>query len=241
VRVGVLGPLEIDQDGRRIVVGGARVRALLARLALDAGRPVSVGALVDAVWEEEPPADEAHALQSLVSRLRRSLGSASLVTPSAGAYALALEPDAVDVNRFERLASAGGAARRAGDHDRAGRVLREALGLWRGPALADLADRRFAAAAAARLEDLRLTAVADRVDADLALGRGDRLVAELEALCAEHPLHERLAAQLVTALSAAGRQADALGAWAQDRQGRSQLPRRPLTAPVSGRERRVSG
>ena len=119
----------------------------------------------------------------------------------------------VDAQRFERLVADGTAARARGDHAQAGELLREALALWRGPALADLVDYRFAAAAAARLDDLRLAALADRVAADLALGHGDRLVPELEALCAEHPLHERLAAQLIAALAASGRQADALAAY----------------------------
>ena len=119
----------------------------------------------------------------------------------------------VDAQRFERLVADGTAARARGDHAQAGELLREALALWRGPALADLVDYRFAAAAAARLDDLRLAALADRVAADLALGHGDRLVPELEALCAEHPLHERLAAQLIAALAASGRQADALTAY----------------------------
>ena len=151
-----------------------------------------------------------HALQSLVSRLRRALGNGSLVAPAPGGYRLDVE---VDAQRFERLVADGSAARARGDHERAGSILREALALWRGPALADLVDYRFAAAAAARLDDLRLAALADRVAADLALGHGDRLVPELEALCAEHPLHERLAAQLIAALSASGRQADALATY----------------------------
>lgn len=208
--VRVLGPLEVAQDGHPVVVGGGRLRALLACLALEAGRPVTTGRLVDALWEEDLPADQVHALQSLVSRLRRALGNGALVAPAPGGYRLDVE---LDAQRFERLAAEGGAARASGDHERAARLLREALALWRGPALADLTDYRFAAAAAARLDDLRLSALSDRIEADLMLGRGDRLVPELEALVAEHPLHERLAAQLIAALAAAGRQADALAAY----------------------------
>ena len=204
--VGVLGPLEVDQGH----VAGGRLRALLARLALDAGRPVTTGRLVDAVWEEELPADHVHALQSLVSRLRRALGDADLVAPAPGGYTLNAQ---VDAQQFEQMAAEGHAALAAGEHERAARTLREALGLWRGPALADLDGYGFAAAAAARLEDLRLAATADRAAADLALGRGERLVPELEVLCGEHPLHERLAGQLIAALYAAGRQADALAAY----------------------------
>jgi predicted ATPase/DNA-binding SARP family transcriptional activator len=205
VIVGLLGPLEVEGDGRR--VGGGRLRALLARLALDAGRPVTVGRLVDAVWEDELPADETHALQSLVSRLRRALGDGRLAA-APGGYVLHAD---VDARRFETLAAEGHAA--LADPERAAKLLGEALGLWRGPALADLADYRFAVAEAARLEDLRLSAAADRAQAELALGRGAGLVGELEALTAEHPLHERLAARHIAALAASGRQADALAAY----------------------------
>ncbi len=205
--VGVLGPLQVEQNGHEVAVGGGRLRALLARLALDAGRAVTAGALVDAVWDTDLPADQTHSLQSLVSRLRRALGDAELVAQVPGGYGLQAE---VDAHRFERLAAEGAAEP---DPERAARRLREALELWRGPALADLTDYRFAAGAASRLEDLRLSALADRIDADLQLGRGDRLAHELEALSAEHPLNERLAAQLISALYAAGRQADALAAY----------------------------
>jgi DNA-binding SARP family transcriptional activator len=203
VIVRILGPLAVDG----LEVGGGRLRALLARLALDAGRPVTTGALVDAVWDTDLPADQAHSLQSLVSRLRRALGDGGLVAQAPGGYTLFAE---IDADRFEQLAAEG---RAAADPERAARLLREALALWRGPALADLAEYRFAAAAAARLEDLRLAALADRIEADLALGKGDRLVGELEALTAAQPLHERLAAQHLRALYAAGRQADALAAY----------------------------
>src|SRR3954469_14746934 len=207
MRVGVLGPLEVERDGERVAVGGGRLRALLACLALEAGRPLTTGRLVDALWEEDLPADQVHALQSLVSRLRRALGNGSLVAPAPGGYRLDVE---VDAHEFEKLAAEG---RAASDAQTAARVLREALDLWRGPALAGLTDYRFAAEAADRLQDLRLTAIADRIDADLRLGNGAQLVGELDALCAEHPLHERLAGQLIAALYAAGRQADALAAY----------------------------
>jgi predicted ATPase/DNA-binding SARP family transcriptional activator len=214
MRVAILGPLEVHNGAGPTEVGGGRLRALLARLTLDAGRVVSASALAEAVWDDELPADELHALQSLVSRLRRSLGDAGLVEQGAGGYRLTLDPEQVDALRFERLAAAGSAALRAGDHDGAATILREALALWRGRALAGLTgERRFASAAAARLEDLRLAAIADRIDADLALGRAVGLVSELETLVARHPLHERLAAQQVAALYAAGRQSDALAAY----------------------------
>ncbi|HEY1540736.1 MAG TPA: BTAD domain-containing putative transcriptional regulator [Solirubrobacteraceae bacterium] len=214
MRIAILGPLEVENGDGPAQVGGGRLRALLTRLTLDAGRVVSATALAEAVWDDEQPADELHALQSLVSRLRRSLGDGALVAQASGGYRLALDPEHVDALRFERLAAAGAAALRVGEHERATATLREALALWRGPALAGLAgERRFAATAAARLDDLRLTAVADRVDADLALGRAAGLVPELEQLVASNPLHERLAAQLVAALYAAGRQSDALAAY----------------------------
>jgi predicted ATPase/DNA-binding SARP family transcriptional activator len=216
VRVALLGPLEIEADGSRVDVGGSRLRALVGRLALDAGRTVSTSALVDAVWDEDRPADEVHALQSLVSRLRRSLGDAALVAQAPGGYRLALDPAAVDAHRFERLARDGAAALRAGDVDRAAAILRDALALWRGPALEGLAgERGFATAAADRLADLRLAATLDRIDADLARGASAAadLAAELERLAADHPLDERVAGRLVRALAGAGRQADALAAY----------------------------
>ena len=183
LKVGILGALQVERDGRPVEVAGGRLRALLARLALDAGRPVPVGALVDAVWDNELPADEQHALQSLISRLRRSLGDGDVIAPAPGGYLLAVEPEAVDAHRFERLAAAGAAALRAGDPERAAAGLRDALALWRGPALADLSGQRFAVAAIG-LEDLRLTAVVDRAEAELALGRGAALAGELEAAAA---------------------------------------------------------
>lgn len=190
MRVGLLGPLEIDDDGAPVAVGGGRLRALLARLALDAGRPVTTTALVDALWEDDLPADHVHALQSLVSRLRRALGDPALVAPAPGGYRL--EDTQTDVQEFERALGNGGAA--------------DALRLWRGPALADLREYRFAEQAAARLEDQRVTALIEIGD-----------LAALEALHAEHPLHERLAARLIGALFAGGRQADALAVYERTR------------------------
>lgn len=213
MHVGILGPLQIERDGRPIEVGGGRLRALVACLALEAGRPVRADRLVEAVWDHGDQADAAHSLQSLVSRLRRTLGGAELVPAAPGGYRLALEPDAVDAARFERLADDGGAALARGGHATAADVLAEALALWRGPALADVPDSAIAQAAAAALEARRLTALADRIEADLALGAGARVIAELESLTADHPLDERFSAQLMTALYAGGRQADALAVY----------------------------
>jgi predicted ATPase/DNA-binding SARP family transcriptional activator len=213
VQIGILGPLEVRSGDEMVDVAGSRLRRLLIRLALDAGRPVSGAALADAVWGDQPPADEANALQSLVSRLRRALGGAGLVGQSPIGYRLAIEPGDVDANRFEQLARAGADALRSGAQSKAASVLRDALALWRGPALADVEDAPFAAATVSRLDDLRLTAIQDRIDADLALGNGAQVVAELDALAADHPLDERIAGQRIKALAGVGRQAEALAEY----------------------------
>ncbi|MET0603759.1 MAG: BTAD domain-containing putative transcriptional regulator [Baekduia sp.] len=214
MEVSILGTLELRRGGDAVPVAGARVRALLARLALDAGRDVSPAALIDAVWDDTPPGDAGHALQALVSRLRRALAPGGELVSGTAGYRLAVEPEAVDALRFETLAAAGAAALREGDPARAGAILRGALALWRGPALGELAGtQRFATAAGLRLDDLRLAATADRIEADLALGARGELVAELDALTEAHPLHERLVGQRLRALAAAGRPADALEAY----------------------------
>jgi len=216
VQIAILGPLAVaDAAGAPREIAGLRLRTLLARLALDPGRVVALGALVDAVWGDEPPAEETNALQTLVSRLRRTLGAGAIVQAQGG-YRLAVEPEHVDAVRFERLAGEGATALRSGNHRRAAQLLSEALGLWRGPALVDVAGEGAGsslAAAAVRLEDLRIAAVLDRIDADLELSDPTALVPELEGLAAQHPLHERLAGQLIRALAASGRQADALAVY----------------------------
>ncbi len=210
MQIDVLGPLEVRDDaGRPVEVAGTRLRTLLTRLALDAGRPVGVGVLVDALWGDRPPADETNALQTLVSRLRRALGAPGAIVQSPAGYRLAVDPTAVDAQRFEQLAAEGAKALRRGEHRAAGLRLAEGLCLWRGPALADTPSEALATYAA-RLDDLRLVAVLDRIEADLDLADPMVLVPELEALAAEHPLHERLAGQLMRALGSSGRQADAL-------------------------------
>jgi DNA-binding SARP family transcriptional activator len=198
VRVAILGPLEVhDDDGAAIVVAGARLRGLIARLALAGGQPVSTGALADAVWDCAPPADVANALQTLVSRARRALGGAAAVEQSAAGYRLAVAPGDVDALRFERLVAEGAVA--------------EALALWRGPALADAGD--FAEPFARRLEELRLDARVTFLTRELDAGRAGACAGELEALVAEHPLHEKLTGLLMRALAATGRQANALAAY----------------------------
>ncbi|MEY9889311.1 putative ATPase/DNA-binding SARP family transcriptional activator [Catenulispora sp. MAP5-51] len=215
--VSILGPLEIRVDGAPVALGGARLRTLMSRLALDPGRAVTIGALVDALWADEPPEGAANALQSLISRVRKVLGDPALLAAAPGGYRLAIAPESVDAVRFESLSRSGREALRADDPSAARATLREALALWRGPALADVADAAFAVAPAARLDELRLAALTDRLDAELRLGQAAEALAELEALSAEHPLRENVAALHVRALYAVGRQADALAVYEQVR------------------------
>jgi predicted ATPase len=213
LRICILGPLEAwDADGRAVPVRGTRLRQLLARLAIDPGRMVAVDRLAEDLWPDGQPADAGNALQALVSRLRNAAGRAT-IEHGPGGYRLAVEPGAVDAIEFERLAAAARAALAGGDLAGGAEQLRRALELWRGPALADVRDVPFAAAAVTRLEELRLAAAEDRIDADLALGRGAGLVPETEQLAAAHPLRERLRGQHMRALQVAGRQADALAAY----------------------------
>jgi DNA-binding SARP family transcriptional activator len=214
----VLGPLEARRDGLPVALGGTKQRALLAVLLLHAGEVVSTDRLIDELWGDEPPATAAHTVQVFVSRLRKSLGEDGgvLVTSPPG-YVARLAPDSLDLDRFERLVAQGRSSLAQGDASAASTRLREALGLWRGPALADFAYEAFAQAAIARLEELRLSALADRIEADLALGCHHDLIGELEALVAEHPLRERFLGQLMLALYRSGRQADALECYQEAR------------------------
>ena len=195
----ILGPFEVfDDDGRLVDVGGARPQALLVALALAGGQPVSADQLLDLLW---PDADfpARNRLQVNVSRLRKVLGGNCIVS-RAGGYALEVPPGTLDADRFEDLAARGRAALRRQDASAATRLLRQALGLWRGAPLAEFADREFAAAVIARLREARLAALEDRVEAELMLGGHGELVGELEALVREHPLRERLWGQLMVAL-----------------------------------------
>jgi predicted ATPase/DNA-binding SARP family transcriptional activator len=214
VRIGILGPLDVrDGAARPIQISGPRLRALLIRLAVDAGRTVPAERLIDDLWGDAPPAGAANALQALVSRLRGA-GCHDAVESHPGGYRLGVDPGQVDAVAFERLMA--GARAQA---DPAGRAetLREALGLWRGAALADVAGTAFAAAPIARLEELRAEAVEERIEADIAIGHAARLVPELEELTTLHPLRERPRGQLMRALYAAGRQADALAVYEDTR------------------------
>ncbi|WP_247666973.1 BTAD domain-containing putative transcriptional regulator [Micromonospora sp. C81] len=212
MRFRILGPTQVVlADGREVPVGGPRLRALLALLLLDAGRVVSAERLIDGLYGEHPPRGAANALQSQVSRLRQALPAEhDPVEFHPAGYRLAVDPDDVDAYRFERLAEAGRRALVDGDWPRAAAVLREALELWRGPALADAVGVAGAPAQAARLDELRLAAIEDRVEADLALGAQSALIAELRELVVAHPLRERSRGQLMRALAALGRPAEAL-------------------------------
>jgi len=216
VQIALLGPLEVRSgSGRPIEVGGARLRRLLILLALEPGRVVTTGRLVDGLWADEPPAAAANALQALVSRLRRAAPELPVESHPAG-YRLAVPADAVDAPRFERLAASGRAQLRD-DPAGAAATLRTALALWRGPALADVAGAEFARAPVARLTELWLTSTEHRVAAELRLGAGPALVAELSELVAAHPLREPLIGALMRALSAAGRPSAALSVYEQAR------------------------
>jgi predicted ATPase/DNA-binding SARP family transcriptional activator len=217
VWIGVLGPLEVrDRDGALVPVAGARLRALLIGLALAPGKLVPTSQLVDAVWGDEPPAGAGNALQALVSRLRRAMPEAVVESHPAG-YRLLIDPSVIDVTRFEALVVEGRTAL-PDDPARAATTLREALSLWRGPALLDVAGVDFFQPTLTRLEELRLSATERRVEADLQLGRGAELVTELTALVAEHPLRERLVGALMRAMSQAGRPAEALIVYERTRQ-----------------------
>ncbi|WP_043625953.1 BTAD domain-containing putative transcriptional regulator [Nonomuraea candida] len=214
MRFQILGPtIALGEDGEPVTLGGPRARALLTLLALHAGRIVSGEQLVAGMYGARPPEGVSNALQSQVSRLRRALGR-DLVEFHPAGYRLIADPQDVDAGRFEQLARAGGQALAGGDPARAATLLREALELWRS---APLADAPNAVAAATALEELRLTAVEDRVQADLDLGRHRELVAELSRLIADHPLRERLRAQLMRALYGSGRQVEALTVYDEAR------------------------
>ncbi|MBX6382948.1 MAG: AfsR/SARP family transcriptional regulator, partial [Microbispora sp.] len=208
MRVRLLGAFEVlGDDGAPVAVAGARVRALLAVLALRPGRLVPAGRLVDALWADDPPANAANALQTLVKRLRAALGRPGAVVWRDGGYLLDVDPDLVDAHVFMRLTlpyAMGTLPDEATDAEAA--ELDEALALWRGPALTGLPATPYLSAAATRLEERRLAVVEARAAAYLALGREVDLSAEVAA----HPLRERLSALAMRALARSGRQAEAL-------------------------------
>src|SRR5580658_636 len=219
----MLGPFEVrTDDGVLADVPGARLRGLLIALALEPGHTVPKATLVDWIWGERPPGDAANALQRLASRLRKALPE-GLVEGQPDGYRLTVEPDAVDAVRFERLVGqARTAASGQGSQEDPRRIqlLREALALWRGAAMQDvgLADSAAFDAAITRLEGLRLTAMEERLDAEISLGHGVELVTELTDLVATHPVRERLVAALMRALVASGRGTEALLVYQSTRQ-----------------------
>lgn len=212
----ILGPLEALRGGRPIALGGDKQRALLALLLLQPNETVSSERLIDELWGEHPPGTAAKTLQVHISRLRKALtagGGEDMVLTRAHGYEIRLAPDRLDSRRFERLVAHGRAENAAGRADAAAEALEEALGLWRGPPLADLAYESFAQQEITRLEELRVAALEALVEARLSLGRHSEVVPELERLVAEHPYREGLHAQLMLALYRCDRQADALQAY----------------------------
>ncbi|TQS29868.1 BTAD domain-containing putative transcriptional regulator [Microbispora sp. KK1-11] len=216
MRFGILGDTRVwRDDGTEVPLGGPARRALLALLLIRPGRVVPSDRLI----EEIDPGGllSAHALQSQVSRLRTALGPAAAIERSGAGYRIVVTDDDVDACRFERLAGEGRTALRDGEAERAVTLLREALDLWRGPALAELTESETAQAAATRLEELRLAALEDRIEGELRLGEHRAAVAELRELVGRHPLRERLAGLLMRALAAEGRQAEALVVFEETR------------------------
>ena len=212
----VLGPLEVYEGDRRVMLGGPKPRSLLATLVLRRGEVVPAEQLIEHLYGTAPPAKATKSIHAHVSRLRKALGDNRLRT-AGGGYALEISPGELDVDKFEKLVDRGRQALADNDPAAAASTFRQALALWRGPPFADFRYDEFAQPEIARLEELRLGVVEDRIDADLALGRHSDLVSELEAIVAEHPLRERPRAQLMLALYRSGRQAEALEAYADAR------------------------
>jgi YVTN family beta-propeller protein len=212
----ILGPLEAVEGDRSVPLGGPLQRAVLAILILHRSEVVTSDRLIHELWGERPPPTASKTLQAYVSRLRKVLGADTLLTAHGG-YVLAAGSDQVDAERFEELAAEGRAALADGDPGAARTLLASALALWRGDALSDLAFRSFAARDAATLEESRLAALEDRIEADLAVGRHRELVGEIEGLVARHPYRERPRAQLMLALYRSGRQTEALDTYRRGR------------------------
>ncbi len=212
MRFGVLGPVEMRRAGHELPLGGPKQRALLAILLLDANRVVSRDRLSDGLWGERPPASADHTLDNYVSRLRKTLGPGRLERRPPG-YLLRVAPGEFDLDRFEQLFTEGRDALARGDAADAARALEAALALWRGPALADVLDEPFAQAESGRLEERRLRALEERIEAELALGAAAELIRELEELVRQEPFRERPLGQLMLSLYRSGRQAEALSVF----------------------------
>jgi DNA-binding SARP family transcriptional activator len=208
----ILGPLEVVRDGAPLRLGGPLERTVLAYLLLHANAAVERDRLIDELWPAEPPESAVNVLQTYVSRLRRTLTSDRLLTRPPG-YVLRVEPGELDLHEFDRLLDAGRSALSSGDAEAALAALQPALRLWRGAPLRDVVQDGFARGEAGRLDELRLAALEDRLEAELALWRHAQIVGELEALVVEHPLRERLRAQWMLALYRSGRQPEALAAY----------------------------
>ena len=219
MEIRLLGQLEVMADDGPVALGGGRHRALLAVLALHPNEVVSSDRLVEALWGPTPPSTAHKSLRNLVSRLRKALNSHDdgLIETRSPGYVLVVEDDAIDIRRFEQLA-AEGHSHVDSDPRRAAETLREALRLWQGEALAEFRYESFAQEEIARLAERRLGATEDRIDAELALGRHEPIVAELRGLVAANPLRERLRGRLMLALYRSGRQADALATYREARQ-----------------------
>jgi DNA-binding SARP family transcriptional activator len=219
----LLGPLQVAANGTVLPLGGAKQRAVLALLLLNANEVVPIDRLIDELWGERPPESAANMIQGYVSHLRKMLepgrrrGEHDLIVSEPPGYVLRIGKDQLDAERFVQLTAEARRLLAEDDPAAAAERLRTALGIWRGPVLADLAYEPFVAAEVRRLEELRLGALEDRIDADLALGRQDPLIGELGELVIEHPLRERLRGQLMTALYRSGRQADALAVYRETR------------------------
>jgi YVTN family beta-propeller protein len=211
----ILGPLQVFDGENEVPLGSPMERALFAALLLHGGDVVSRERLIDALWGESPPETAAKALNVHVSRLRKSLArnGQDAITTRAPGYALRLDPEELDAARFERLVADARRQAAAGDADGAGKVLGDALALWHGRVLAGIDLGPLASNEVGRLEELRLAAHMDRIDCDLALGRHEQVLGELEGLVAQYPLYERLRGQYMLALYRSGRQADALRAY----------------------------
>ncbi len=219
MRYRVLGPIEVSDGDRPLTLGEGRQRSVLTLLLLHRNEAVSSDRLIDALWGDRPPATAAKVLQNHIAHLRRALDDreGQRLLTRGRSYVLEVADGDLDLDRFERLVADGGGALATGRPADAAASLREALALWRGPPLADVAYEPFAQAEIARLQERHTAALEQRIDADLALGRHADLVPELEGLVAEHPLRERLRAQLMVALYRCGRQAEALEAYSDAR------------------------
>ncbi|HET9288490.1 MAG TPA: BTAD domain-containing putative transcriptional regulator [Gaiella sp.] len=209
----ILGPLEVDEGGRSVELGGARQRALLTILLLRRNEVVSADRLIEELYDGRPPPTAAKSLQAHVSRLRGALRPEDRLHTRPGGYVLEVAPDELDADRAARLVAEGRKARGAGDHDAAATSFASALGLWRGRPLADVAYDGFAQDEIARLDELRLECLEERLETDLERGRHAEVIGDLERLVAEHTGRERLRGQLMLALYRSGRQADALAAY----------------------------